>query len=261
MNYRILETIREFEQAVEVEIAVWGLNPRDCVPLAMLRAVIHTGGVVLGAYDGDAMVGMAFAFPARYNSNLILWSHMTGVVSEYQRQDIGFTLKHKQREWALSNGYDEIGWTFDPLRRGNANFNLHRLGATANVYHVNFYGEMEDAINAGTPSDRLEVIWKLNDPRVASLAQGQTIPTTYPSISAENTVLRANGDFPTLTPSLESPFLFAEVPSSIDTISKEAADAWRLALREALQNAFTCGFTAVDFIHADGRHWYVLRRL
>lgn len=261
MDYRVLETIRELEQAVEVEIAVWGLNPRDAVPLNMLRAVTHTGGLALGAYDGDAMVGMAFAFPARHNNRLILWSHMTGVLPAYQGQDIGFTLKQKQRAWALANGYDEIGWTFDPLKRGNANFNLHRLGVIANVYHVNFYGQMEDAINVGTPSDRLEVIWRLDDPRVAALANGETIITQYPSISSENSILTTKDTVPVFAPAFECPFVYVEVPSSLEGLTIETAGSWRLALREALQTAFVCGYTAVDFVRVNTRYWYVLRRL
>lgn len=261
MEYRVLETISELGAAVEVEIAVWGLNPRDAVPLNLLRAVTHTGGVALGAYDGDVMVGMAFAFPARHHGKFILWSHMTGVLPQYQARDIGFTLKQKQREWALANGYDEIGWTFDPLKRGNANFNLHRLGVTANVYHVDFYGQMEDAINVGTPSDRLEVIWRLNDARVSALAKDETVATNFPSLSPENTILSAVDTRPILNLNFETPLVFAEIPSAVDKLSADAQQAWRLALRETLQTAFKCGYTAVDFIRANEKHLYVLKRL
>lgn len=261
MDYRVLETVRELEQAVEVEIAVWGLYPRDCVPLNLLRAVTHTGGVALGAYDSDVMVGMAFAFLARHHHKIILWSHMTGVLPAYQGKDIGFALKQQQRVWALANGYDEIGWTFDPLKRGNANFNLHRLGVVANVYHVNFYGQMEDAINAGSPSDRVEVIWRLNDPRTVTLANGQMSSSDYPAITADNSILQATDDMPLLTLSFAAPVLFAEVPPSLNELTSEASEAWRLAQREALQCAFASGYSAVDFIRAHGRHWYVLRHL
>jgi predicted GNAT superfamily acetyltransferase len=261
MEYRVLETIPELQQAVEVEIAVWGLHPLDAVPLSMMRALTHAGGLALGAYDGDAMVGMALAFPARHQGKVILWSHMTGVLPTYQARDVGVTLKHKQREWAQANGYDEIGWTFDPLKRGNANFNLHRLGVTAKIYHVDFYGQMEDAINIGTPSDRLEVIWHLNDPRVVALTNGETVVTNYPSLSHENTILMTVDSLPTVNPNFESALVFAEIPSSLDYLNAGAAGAWRVALREALQAAFKCGYMAVDFIRANEKHYYVLQRL
>jgi predicted GNAT superfamily acetyltransferase len=261
MEVRVLETIHEFEQAVEVEIAVWGLHALDAVPLSLIRAISHTGGLALGAFDNDVMVGIVFAFPARLIGKSMLWSHMTGVLPQYQAQGIGFKLKQKQREWALANGYDEIGWTFDPLKRGNAKFNLHRLGVTANVYHINFYGQMEDAINVGTPSDRLEVIWQLNDMRVAALSKGKTPNTDYPIISSENTILMAVDTFPVLTLDFASPLMFAEIPSTLNHLSADLADAWRLALREALQAAFACGYSAVDFIQTAEKHFYVLQRL
>jgi predicted GNAT superfamily acetyltransferase len=261
MDFRVLETIRELEQAVEVEIAVWGLHPLDTVPLSMMRAVTHTGGLALGAYDGAAMVGMAFAFPALHNGKVILWSHMTGVLPTYQARDIGFTLKQKQRDWALANGYDEIGWTFDPLKRGNANFNLHRLGVTASVYHINFYGQMEDAINLGTPSDRLEVIWQLNNPRVAALANGESATSHYPSPTPDLRILKSVDGAPVGISYFESPLVFAEIPSSLDLLTGDSAGAWRLALRESLQTAFSCGYSAVDFVRVDNCHFYVFQRL
>jgi predicted GNAT superfamily acetyltransferase len=256
MRCRLLETTAELEQAVQVEIAVWGLQPLDAVPTSMLRAVVHGGGALLGALEGDRLVGIALAFPARRGDQLILWSHSTGVLPAFQGRDIGFTLKQKQRDWALANGYSEIGWTFDPLKRGNANFNFHRLGATAQSYLVNFYGAMDDSINAGALSDRLEAIWQLRDPRVVALAAGQPVTTDYPPISSACTIL---SDRQLQRSSLSSglPYLFAEVPASAGAVS----DQWRLALREALQEAFAAGYTALDFIGAVQRSWIVLRRL
>jgi predicted GNAT superfamily acetyltransferase len=259
MDCRVIETSEEFELAVEVEIAVWRLNPRDCVPSSMFRALTHAGGVAHGAFEGEKMIGVALAFPALRAGRLILWSHMTGVLPEYQRRDIGFSLKHAQREWALAHSFDEIGWTFDPLRRGNANFNLHRLGATARVYHVNFYGEMTDSINAGTPSDRLEVNWRLNDSRVIALTNRQPVSPTYPALNRDN-ILLADGSFVPEALAAGGEVVYAQVPSSLGE-SVVDVQAWRLALRVALQQAFARGYETSDFIMADDHHWYVLRQL
>ncbi len=51
-DYRVLDTLDEFEAAVALEIAIWGLHPRDAVPVNLLRALQHSGGSLLGAYDG-----------------------------------------------------------------------------------------------------------------------------------------------------------------------------------------------------------------
>jgi predicted GNAT superfamily acetyltransferase len=54
---------------------------------------------------------------------------------------------------------DRIVWTFDPLVRRNAHFNLARLGARATRYEVDFYGPVRDAINGDDDTDRLVVEW------------------------------------------------------------------------------------------------------
>ena len=53
----------------------------------------------------------------------------------------------------------KIVWTFDPLVRRNALFNLARLGARTTRYEVDFYGPVRDAINGEDDTDRLVVEW------------------------------------------------------------------------------------------------------
>ncbi len=60
-------------------------------------------------------------------------------------RSVGFALKVHQRAWALSEGLEEISWTFDPLISRNAHFNLVKLAAEPTSYHRNFYGHMADA--------------------------------------------------------------------------------------------------------------------
>ena len=60
-----------------------------------------------------------------------------------------------------------IAWTYDPLIRRNAYFNLVKLGARPTEYLRNFYGVMDDAINIGTETDRVLVRWDLLSPLAA----------------------------------------------------------------------------------------------
>jgi|SRR5579871_733274 len=245
MDYRALNTVAEFDEALNLEMAVWGLDPRDAVPTSLLHAIQHGGGLVMGAYDGQRLVGISLAFPARSSNRLILWSHMTGIDRVYQGRSVGYELKQSQRQWALANGFDEMRWTFDPLQRGNANFNLRRLGATlAPNYHVNFYGVMHDEINhADVPSDRVEAIWNLRQPR-----EPIDTPLDLP-------FLLANRGEPVSTSLDEAqPAYLAQIPSHIPP---DDLLAWRLALREALTMAFAHGYRAVDFTSANA---YLLSR-
>jgi predicted GNAT superfamily acetyltransferase len=82
-----------------------------------------------------------------------------GVLKELAGSGIGFGLKHHQREWAAAQGIENITWTFDPLIRRNAFFNLVRLGVTVTGYRVNYYGALGDVINGNDETDRLLVSW------------------------------------------------------------------------------------------------------
>lgn len=262
VEYRLLNSISDLEQVVDLEIDVWGLDPRDAVPLNILHALVCNGAAVVGAYDSSRLVGMAFAFPVRRGKKWMLWSHMTGVHPDYQGHGIGFELKQRQRLWALEQGYDAIGWTFDPLQRGNANFNLHQLGAVTNIYHINFYGEMSDAINQGLPSDRVEVVWKLRDARVKVLADQK--PSSYVQVSPPEEsafALRSDQDAQPVLCEFSNSTRYIEIPYDLVKLKRldsGLARAWRLALRDALMSAFQQGYVAADFSVHNNRCWYVL---
>lgn len=264
IEYRILHNILAFEQVVDLEIAVWQLVPRDAVPSSLIHAVTISGGMLVGAFADDRLVGMGFALPARRESNWLLWSHMVGVHPDYQGRGIGLGLKQMQRSWALQNGYKTIAWTFDPLQRGNANLNLHLLGAVSNTYHVNFYGEMTDGINAGLPSDRLEITWHLKSKRVARLSGGNPPSPLTKNYSEDAFILYNTGDDTPRLNALDSvfPYIFAEVPMNLMVLKRadpQRAYDWRMAQRQALQSAFAAGYTVVDFISTENRAFYILQ--
>jgi predicted GNAT superfamily acetyltransferase/predicted GIY-YIG superfamily endonuclease len=265
---RPLNTVEELEDIVDLEIRVWDLDPRDAVPSNLLHAMANTGSLIVGAYNSDDLIGMAFAFPIFKSGKRILWSHMTGVHPDHQGQGVGFALKQYQRTWALEHGISEIRWTFDPLQRGNANFNLHCLGATTNIYYVHFYGDM-GGINAGLPSDRVEVSWLLRNPRVKQLARSSrdTIfltPPTVTSLEPEITIVRfrqGHGLTLDLPESWGHRTYYVELPGNLKFIKQtqpELALQWRLAVRSALQAAFSRGYVATDVVESQGRYAYVL---
>lgn len=264
VEYRPLSTVEELEQVVDLEIAVWGLDPRDAVPMNLMRPLSAHGGLVLGAFEAGRMVGMSLAFPARAGGKWVLWSHMTAVERAQQGRGIGFGLKQAQRQWALAHGYGEIRWTFDPLQPGNANFNLHLLGATADSYHVEYYGAMRDSINSGAgASDRVEARWKLKDRRVAALANGGSSAALKGQAPAGQFALVCNRNgAPEFRPCLETDadWRFVELPPARNGLDSALLGAWRLALRETLRDAFAAGFVAVDFVQDGGRAFYTLRR-
>lgn len=171
MDLRPLAAVEEYQAAVALQEAVWG--PTETTPANQLIATAHSGGLVLGAFSGAELMGFALAWPGRLDGQALLYSHMLAVRPEGRRHGVGRALKWRQREWALAEGFRRMAWTYDPLRRANAAFNLNVLGAEAARLIVNCYGRMEDPLNWGLDSDRFWVEWRLDDARVAALAEGR----------------------------------------------------------------------------------------
>jgi predicted GNAT superfamily acetyltransferase len=260
-DIRVLTTPAEFNRLPDLEVAVWGLPARDVVSGNIVRAITLNGGVAHGAYNGDLMIGMSLALPAFRSRKRLLWSHMAGVLPEYQGQGIGFALKQAQRTWALNHGYGEMRWTFDPLQRGNAHFNLHLLGCYAETYYVDFYGKMEDAINVSAPTDRLEAVWKLKDERVTQLAAGN-LPAEFRS-EITTIILRNLDSVPaSALPDdvLGEADLFIEILRRARELTHTQMIEWRLALRDALQLAFASGYRIIDLVERNDQVYYRLER-
>ncbi|MFN8531629.1 MAG: GNAT family N-acetyltransferase [Anaerolineae bacterium] len=260
IDIRVLHTIEELKTVVELEIAVWGLAPHDAVPTSLMHVIALRGGLALGAYEGDQMIGLLLGLPVRDHDRWILWSHMTGIHPDHQGKGVGTALKLFQRQWALQNGFTTIGWTFDPLQSGNARFNFHLLGQSAalssHIYHVNFYGEMDDDINRGMPSDRIEAIWDIDQPSLHDHSQEHA-----PWLLEERNGLPHLANVSTFQ--WDAIAYRIAIPRDLDAVRRASPGAvlsWRLALREAMQAAFEQGFAAVDFLTQNGECAYLLKR-
>lgn len=163
---RALHSLDEMRRLLDVAGEVWGIAPGGLVGPDFLMALAHGQGYVVGGFDpAGRMIGVSFGFLARHRGDEVLHSHITGVVSDHQNSGIGTAMKQHQRRWAIDMGLAAITWTFDPLVRRNAWFNIQRLGAVAVEYHPDFYGPLGDAINGDDDSDRLLARWDVCGPR------------------------------------------------------------------------------------------------
>ncbi|MDQ2786502.1 MAG: GNAT family N-acetyltransferase [Chloroflexota bacterium] len=263
-NLRIAmcETVADFHVCEDLQLAVWEGSEREIVPYDILRAIVHAGGTVIGAWSGEQMVGMALSFVAWGAAGAYHHSHLLGVLSAYRRWGVGWRLKMAQRDFVLAQGLTLMTWTFDPLESANAHLNFAKLGGISRAYLPDFYGAMPEALNAGMPSDRLLVEWHLDTPHVLGrLATAESSATFGPLVSAESLdtpyLLRMADDGSPLTlPSrgreeaerLERYRI--EIPASIQAI--KAADparalAWRLATRDAFTDALARGYLATNY--------------
>ena len=166
IQVRKCTTLEEFHACVELQREIWGEEDLEVEPATMFVVAAHTGGQVLGAFDGERLIGYTLAVAGLRDGVAYFHSHMTGVHGNYRDRGVGRMLKLFQREEALSRGIPLIQWTFDPLELRNAHFNLNRLGAICREYLPNLYGLTTSPLHRGLPTDRLQVEWRLDSARV-----------------------------------------------------------------------------------------------
>jgi predicted GNAT superfamily acetyltransferase len=163
--------IEEFRACVALQKEVWNFTDAELVPLRMFVVADKVGGQVMGAFDGDLMVGFALSVPGTRTGHVYLHSHMLAVRKDHRNSGLGRRLKLMQREDAMARGIELIEWTFDPLEIKNAYLNLEKLGAIARRYNINQYGITSSPLQGGLPSDRLIAEWWLKSKRVGMLVE------------------------------------------------------------------------------------------
>ena len=183
IEFRVLSGHADFHATVEVQKQVWGFSETDCVAPRLCAVAEEIGGLVLGAFLGERMIGFSLTFPGAKDGGRPYWhSHMTGVLPEYQNRRIGRRMKLLQRQQAVRAGIDLIEWTFDPLEIRNAYFNIERLGVIVRHFLPNQYGITSSRLHGGLPTDRLVAEWHVTSERVERTIEGP--PLESPAIAA-----------------------------------------------------------------------------
>ncbi|GAA0613353.1 GNAT family N-acetyltransferase [Kribbella sandramycini] len=247
VELRELAELADLDAVYRLFDSVWHPDPSNPpVTTEMLRALTKAGNYVSGAYDGDELIGACVGFFGA-PSERTLHSHVAGVSDRARGRNIGYALKLHQRDWALQRGLIAIEWTFDPLIRRNAYFNLTKLGARPKEYLVDFYGQMRDEINDGDESDRLLVRWQLDAP-----VGGASVPEATTVLGRGDDGRPVRSDVPA------SGQAAVAVPIDVETlrgVDFAAAKEWRLAVREVLGGLLADGAQVTGF---DRNGWYVL---
>jgi predicted GNAT superfamily acetyltransferase len=184
-----LKTIAEFERCIELQATVWGYSDGDLVPRRVFILADRIGGQVIGAFDGDVLVGFAMSLPGYRDGEPYLHSHMLAVLAEYRNAGLGRRLKLAQREDALARGIELMEWTFDPLQIKNAHLNVARLGAIARRYERDFYGPSTSPLQGGLATDRLVAEWWLRSNRVRQTIGEETVGSELAAVEISERIL------------------------------------------------------------------------
>jgi predicted GNAT superfamily acetyltransferase len=277
---KIIESISEMPKVEQLQRLVWQQDETAIIPGHLINSAVHNGGLLIGAYTDQDLVGFVFGFPGLYATpdgpRLKHYSSMLGVLPDSRGQGIAFALKRAQWQMVRHQGIDRITWTFDPLLSQNAWLNITRLGAVCNTYLPDFYGKMNDNLNRGLPSDRFDVDWWVNSHRVNRrlsrrrrnhlglkhfLAGGS--PIINPAELDQTGLPHPSGgtEFPL---GKELPILLVEIPADFQGLKASdlnLALEWRLHSRSLFQALFSSGYLVTDFVverNNPSRSYYVL---
>jgi len=237
---RDVETLAEMREIEELQREIWGVEDLEVYPALAFKPQKEVGGILIGAFAEDRMVGFVFGFPGILNGETIIHSDMLGIKSEYRSHNLGYLLKRAQREAALALGVNRITWTFDPLQARNAHLNFNKLGVIADRYYVDYYGVTTSFLHRfGT--DRLWVTWLLKSERVVSRMEGAVAPAA--DVSALPHLVRVGEDLEPVVSRdlLGAPGVVIEIPGESN------AERWRGATRAAFTSALDAGYVVEDF--------------
>ncbi|HLV12769.1 MAG TPA: GNAT family N-acetyltransferase [Trueperaceae bacterium] len=275
VELREISAMAELRPLEAMQREVWGVEDVEVVPASAMRAAVHAGGMVVGAYSGGDVVGFAFGFVAtphgRGMQGVGLHSHMAAVLPEFRGAGVGRRLKRFQASWCAARGLRWISWTFDPLRRENARFNLAVLGARCYEYLHDFYGPMPGTLGGGIESDRLLAVWDVTAQARQEAGAGDGGPRAPGRTDREGDLdeqavwLLPPGETPAVPSAAEVDRATAGVgrlrvatpdPAHDVFSHAERAEAWRAAHRATLARALERGWAVVGFEGAG----YVLER-
>lgn len=263
----------DLDEIETIQREIWG--PDDVVPTTQLRATLHAGGQVAGAFRDGRMIGFSYGFLSKPHGRgaegFGLHSHMVAVRSEGRGLGVGQALKWHQLDWAKEQGFSWISWTFDPLQARNARLNLEHLGAVVYDYYVDFYGNMTGPLGGGQSGDRLLAMWLLDAPRVISKRPGPRIDQIV--VPPADEIDEESGEFWAVTPSSQDhdaePLIATApedakavrvaVPRDVTRLFVENPDLvrrWRAAVGVTMSRLLDGAYVTVGF--RDGA--YVIRR-
>ena len=274
IEIRSLKTLDELEKVQELDRLIWGMN--ESVPTHQTLTAVKNGGMVIGAYSGDRLIGFQYSFAGFNGEEVYLCSHMLGIHPDYRHLGIGERLKKAQRMEAIKLGYRQITWTYDPLESVNAYLNIGKLGAIVSTYIPNAYGEMNDPLNYGLASDRFLAEWWIQDQSFASTEEKKMDQVgDFKANLVIDWQYNANGIPLPLDVDrsfdMDKSIVFVPIPDQFQEMKKkdqQIAIEWRMKTRDAFMHYFSKGWIVSGFIKNNeeqmgkekGIHLYVLTR-
>jgi predicted GNAT superfamily acetyltransferase len=246
-----LTTIEQVEEARKLEHDIWAVGS---IPVHQTIATMRNGGIVLGAYLNDELIGFNYSCPGYMDEQVYLYSHMLGVKRAYREQGVGELMKIYLKDIASERGYRNCRWTFDPLESRSGFLNFSKLRGYSDTYIPNCYGEMEDPFNRALPTDRLCVEWQFVDndylrwdSKVEELFEEAKPVVNWSLNTVGLPMLDEEKKFQSNEALLKDAYTLP-IPTNFQKIKVESpalADDWRYKTRNILQSMFEQGYKII----------------
>jgi len=240
VTIRQIDDVAQMHAVEDLQKEVWGIPDIEVVPLTQLVAAKEAGGTLIGAFDGETLVGFVYGFPSFEYGQAAHHSHMLAVKTAYRNLDLGRQLKLAQREQVMAQGIGLMTWTFDPLQSLNAHFNFRKLGVVADRYLPDFYGAEAASFLHQTGTDRLWVSWWLASDHVKKTISGARASESF---THDDVSIQIPGDI-----------------NSLQQQQPHTALKWREETRRAFTEAIGAGYKVVGFLRENDTGRYLLRR-
>lgn len=280
-----IDAEEDFKECVRIQQELVQLNEVGIVPAYLLELIGQNGGLTLGCYLNEKLLGFNFSFSAySKNDGYYLFSDTMGFYKAYQRKSLGFLVKQVQYQLALEKGASKVIWTYDPLLGPNANINIRKVGGIVQWYETDKYAEVTYSKGVSIPADRFVLDWQIRTDRVKSRIlenhiHQATLPDSIPKVYANRTIpviyhsshQKIHFEFREITDLYflpEEPLVLMEIPYEFQDIKEkipELAFDWRMKTRRLFQFYLNVHhYKVIDFFQAEQgeeiRNFYLLSK-
>lgn len=249
---------------VRLQHEEWGDDPTQLICQPMLLAMARNGGSVLGAFDGNKLVGGAVAFlgaaiddenrPAMANLKLV--GQRLVVDENYRNQGVGYRLKLAQYAFCQQRSIRLMTWLFDPLMSVSAHIAIRKLGGVVSEKVATVW----DGDAATTANHYLQADWWLTSDRVKQrLTKGRTPLALEQYLEAGTQIMNPSklntANFPEPSPDYKQPTSalgLIEIPARFSHLAKsdpDLAQTWREHIQALFGLILREGFILTDFVH------------
>lgn len=244
--FRRISSPNELQNVIDIQRKAWDWKDIDIAPTHILALMDDTGGGIFGAFDNrNELVAFAAGFGGgtdTLTNKPTLISSMLAVGEKPLRSiGIGRELKLVQAFHAYRNGYHVMKWFYDPERGENASLNLTKLGARAEEFHINKYGQMASGLYGPVPTDRFRAVWRFTSPSVIERLLRISHPPSLEDV--EGVPIATSKFFP------DRNRVIVQISENIDAEPEKEKIRRRFRLRQILSHYFfKKGYIATEFI-------------